>query len=84
MALVLITAIAILLMIIACLPITQRYLDKRMGYWSLLVIAIIYLLLDIWFILRISTETPNFWLIFIIVNIAGIVVLFKTYQDIKR
>ena len=74
-------------MIISCLPITQRYFHKyieEIGYWSLLIIAIIYVLFDIWLILRISYKTSNFWLTFSSINIAGIVALVKTYFDIKK
>lgn len=87
MALWIIGILAIVLMIVACLPITQRYFHKyieKIGYWSLLIIFIIYLLIDIWYLLKISDRSGNFWLAFILVNIAGIIALCRTYWDIKN
>lgn len=57
MALVLITIFALIVMVITCLPITWRSFNKyleKMGYWSLLVIFIIYVFFDIWLWLKTS------------------------------
>lgn len=87
MALILIVAIALIVMIIVCLPIVQKSFfkySKRLGYWSILTIVILYLLIDIWFIWQISIKTPNFWLIFSVINLAGIIAVYKSYKRIKR
>ncbi|CAM2919013.1 hypothetical protein B6C82_08525 [Lactobacillus crispatus] len=87
MALVLITILALIVMIITCLPIIRRSFNKyleKMGYWSLLIIFIVYVFFDIWLWLKTSNITTNFWLSFIMSNIAGIVALFRTYLDIKH
>ena len=87
MALILIVAIALIVMIIVCLPIVQKSFFKyckRLGYWSILTIVILYLLIDIWFIWQISIKTPNFWLIFSVINLAGIIAVYKSYKQIKR
>ena len=87
MALISIAVLALIVMIITCLPVTQRYFYKhlgKIGYWSLLIIFIIYLLIDIWLWLRRPYKTADFWLTFSSINIAGIVALVKTYFDIKK
>ncbi|MDY5445416.1 MAG: hypothetical protein SPG14_08680 [Lactobacillus amylovorus] len=87
MALISIAVLALIVMIITCLPVTQRYFYKylgKIGYWSLLIIFIIYLLIDIWLWLRRPYKTADFWLTFISINIAGMVAITKTYFDIKK
>ncbi|KAA8797983.1 hypothetical protein F1B96_02795 [Lactobacillus crispatus] len=60
------------------------WISIGLGYWSILTIVILYLLIDIWFIWQISIKTPNFWLIFSVINLAGIIAVYKSYKQIKR
>lgn len=87
MALWVIGILAILIMIATCLPVARKWYCQyiaKLRYWSLLAILIIYFFVDIWLWLKTSNRSGDFWLTFIMSNVAGIVALIRTYLDVKN
>lgn len=83
MALWVIGILAIFVMVAACLPATRKYYSRyvaKLGYWNILIIF----LFDIWFLTTISMADKKVWWILILINLSGIIAIYRTYKEIKN
>ncbi|MBL1072443.1 hypothetical protein [Lactobacillus kitasatonis] len=87
MALWIIGILAILVIVATCLPVTTKYYSRylvKLRYWNILIIFLIYVLFDVWFLTAISMTDEKVWWIFILINISGITAIYRTYKEIKN
>lgn len=74
-------------MVAACLPATRKYYSRyvaKLGYWNILIIFLLYVLFDIWFLTTISMADKKVWWILILINLSGIIAIYRTYKEIKN
>ena len=57
---------------------------KILEYFNFLIIFLIYVLFDVWFLTTISMTDEKVWWIFILINISGITAIYRTYKEIKN
>ena len=79
--------LAIFVMVAACLPVTRKYYSRyvaKLGCWNILIIFLLYVLFDIWFLTTISMADKKVWWILILINLSGIIAIYRTYKEIKN
>ena len=87
MALWVIGILAIFVMVAACLPVTRKYYSRyvaKLGCWNILIIFLLYVLFDIWFLTTISMADKKVWWILILINLSGRIAIYRTYKEIKN
>lgn len=87
MAIWIILILAIGIMILACMPgnLAVYYkLISKYRYWSILIVGIVYILVDFFLILQNTSKIPNFWLIFCLINLTGLIIILKIFSQIKK
>lgn len=89
MALPIIWGIILIAMCLACLPIAQKYYlqhIKKIGYWSILINILFYILIDIWIFSMASrvSMTKIEVLTFILINLSGLISTIRIYKELKK